>query len=95
MANLRVQQRSFSGGEISPEMFGRIDDGKYQVGLAKCRNFICKPQGPVENRPGFAFVRLSLTVGGAASLVAGKVIGVNPRYAPAEAFNQGAVVQVI
>lgn len=57
MANLRVQQRSFSGGEISPEMFGRIDDGKYQAGLAKCRNFICKPQGPVENRPGFAFVR--------------------------------------
>lgn len=57
MANMRVQQRSFSGGEISPEMFGRIDDGKYQSGLAKCRNFIVKPQGPAENRPGFAFVR--------------------------------------
>lgn len=57
MANIRTLQRSFSGGEISPEMFGRIDDAKYQSGLARCRNFITKPQGPAENRPGFAFVR--------------------------------------
>lgn len=57
MANVRILQRSFSGGEMSPEMFGRIDDAKYQAGLAKCRNFTVKPQGPAENRPGFAFVR--------------------------------------
>lgn len=38
-------------------MFGRIDDAKYQSGLAICRNFIPKPQGPAQNRPGFAFVR--------------------------------------
>lgn len=57
MANTRVLQRSFSGGEVSPEMFGRIDDAKYQSGLARCRNFVTKPQGPAENRAGFAFVR--------------------------------------
>lgn len=57
MANIRTLQRSFSGGEISPEMFGRFDDAKYQSGLARCRNFITKPQGPAENRSGFAFVR--------------------------------------
>ena len=57
MANIRTLQRSFSGGEISPEMFGRFDDAKYQSGLARCRNFITKAQGPAENRPGFAFVR--------------------------------------
>jgi len=57
MANIRTLQRSFAGGEVSPEMFGRIDDAKYQAGLARCRNFIVKPQGPAENRPGFAFVR--------------------------------------
>jgi hypothetical protein len=38
-------------------MFGRFDDVKFQTGLAKCRNFITKPQGPAENRPGFEFVR--------------------------------------
>ena len=57
MPNVRILQKSFSGGEISPEMFGRIDDTKYQSGLATCRNFIPKPQGPAQNRAGFAFVR--------------------------------------
>lgn len=57
MANTRFLQRSFSGGEVTPEFFGRIDDVKYQSGLATCRNFIVKPHGPAENRPGFAFVR--------------------------------------
>ena len=57
MASIRTLQRSFAGGEVSPEMFGRIDDGKYQTGLAKALNFITKPQGPAENRAGFQFVR--------------------------------------
>lgn len=57
MPNTRVLQRSFSGGELSPEMFGRIDDVKYQTGAAKMRNMIATPQGPAENRPGFAFVK--------------------------------------
>lgn len=57
MTSIRILQRSFGGGEVSPEMVGRIDDAKYQNGLALCRNFVVKPQGLAENRPGFAFVR--------------------------------------
>jgi hypothetical protein len=38
-------------------MFGRIDDAKFQSGLATCRNFVVKPQGPAQNRAGFQFVR--------------------------------------
>lgn len=57
MASIRTLQRSFNGGEISPEMLGQITDPKHQAGLALCRNFVVKPQGPVENRAGFAFVR--------------------------------------
>ena len=53
-----------------------------------------KPED-VDNANGFAFVRLSLTVGVAASIVAGKLLGMNPRYATADAFNQAAVVQII
>ena len=53
----RTFSKAFSGGEISPEMFGRIDDAKYQQGAATMRNFIAKPQGPAQNRPGFAFVK--------------------------------------
>ena len=53
----RTFTRAFAGGEISPEMFGRIDDNKFQQGAAVMKNFIAKPQGPAENRPGFAFVK--------------------------------------
>ena len=56
MSFRRVQQ-GFTGGEVSPSMFGRFDDAKYQQGLAMCRNFMVLPQGPVVNRPGLEFVR--------------------------------------
>lgn len=56
MPNVKTLQRSFAGGEVSPEMFGRIDDVKYQSGASRVRNFITKPQGPAANRPGFQFV---------------------------------------
>lgn len=53
-----------------------------------------KPED-LDNTNNFSYVRLSLTIGVAASIVAGKVVGMNPRYATAEIFNQAAVVQVI
>jgi hypothetical protein len=57
MPTTRTFNRSFAGGELSPEMFGRIDDQKFQSGAAKLRNFIALPQGPAVNRPGTSFVR--------------------------------------
>lgn len=57
MPNIRTNARSFGGGEVTPEFWGRIDDAKYQTGLATCRNFIVQPHGPVSNRPGTEFVR--------------------------------------
>jgi hypothetical protein len=56
MPSTRIYNRSFAGGELSPEMFGRIDDIKFQTGAAKLRNFIPTPQGPAENRPGTFYV---------------------------------------
>jgi hypothetical protein len=44
---------------------------------------------------GFGFVRLSVTVGTAASQTAAQVLGVNPRELPANTANQAAVVQVV
>jgi hypothetical protein len=55
MANTRTLNRSFAGGELS-EMYGRIDDAKYQSGASLMRNFIATPQGPAENRAGFQYV---------------------------------------
>ena len=67
--SIRTLQRSFGGGEVTPEFWGRIDDAKYQTGLALCRNFICKPQGPVENRAGTQFVREVKTSANATRLI--------------------------
>jgi hypothetical protein len=53
----REYTRSFAGGEISPEMYGRIDDAKYLSGAAKLLNFIALPTGPAQNRAGFAYVK--------------------------------------
>lgn len=49
--------RSFAGGEITPELAGRLDLTKYQTGLSLARNFITLPHGPATRRPGFEFVR--------------------------------------
>lgn len=54
--NIRTYKASFNGGELTPEFFGQIGDAKFQTGLALCRNFVVKPQGPIENRAGFGFV---------------------------------------
>jgi hypothetical protein len=69
MTNPRAFARSFAGGEVTPEFFGRIDDVKYQTGLKLCRNFFVKPHGPIENRSGFAMVREVKTSAAAARLI--------------------------
>jgi hypothetical protein len=48
--------RSFAGGEITPELAGRLDLVKYQTGLALCRNFVTLPHGPAARRPGTEFI---------------------------------------
>jgi hypothetical protein len=57
MPKTHTFSRSFNGGEISPEMYGQIADGKYQSGLKTARNVICSPQGTAYNRAGLAYVR--------------------------------------
>lgn len=57
MANVRVLQRSFNGGELTPEFYGQLTDAKYTSGVALMRNFVALPHGPATNRAGFAFVR--------------------------------------
>lgn len=56
MPNTRTLQRSFGGGEVTPEFYGRIDDVKYQTGLALCKNFLVYPHGPAANRAGTTYV---------------------------------------
>lgn len=51
-----VIKRSFSSGEITPSLYSRVDQVKYQTGLRTCRNFMVKRHGGAQNRPGTVFV---------------------------------------
>lgn len=55
MAEARVTQASLTAGEISPELYGRHDLAKYQVGCRFLENFYVQAYGGVQNRPGFMF----------------------------------------
>lgn len=61
--------RSFAGGEITPEMYGRLDNVKFQTGLALCRNATVLPHGPVTKRPGFAYVNFARDASKAVRLI--------------------------
>lgn len=56
MSDSRTLYRSFAGGEITPELFGRVDLVKFQTGLALCKNFRVLPHGPIVNREGSEWV---------------------------------------
>lgn len=52
----RPFMRSFAGGEITPELFARLDLDKFQTGLKRAKNFRILPHGPAQNRAGFKYV---------------------------------------
>jgi hypothetical protein len=52
----RTLARSFAGGEITPELFARLDLAKFQTGLALASNVEILPHGPAVNRAGFEYV---------------------------------------
>lgn len=49
-------QRSFSGGELTPSLYARVDFSKYQSGLRTCRNYYVMRHGGVTSRSGSMFV---------------------------------------
>lgn len=55
MANAKLQT-SFNSGEISPELFSRPDLQLHKFGAAKMRNWVAKPSGAAQLRPGFEYV---------------------------------------
>jgi len=62
-------QRSFTGGEIAPALYARVDTVKYQTGARTLRNFFVQRYGGVANRPGTQFVGQSKLSGKRVRLV--------------------------
>jgi hypothetical protein len=51
-----IIQASFTSGELSPSLYGRVDFQRYYTGLKTCRNFIVRQFGGVSNRPGTKYI---------------------------------------
>lgn len=51
-----IIQPSFSSGELSPALYGRVDLAKYKTGVARMRNFFVDYRGGASTRPGTMFV---------------------------------------
>lgn len=56
LSDIRKLWTAFSGGEITPELFGRLDIPEQQTALALCLNWTVLPHGPVVTRAGTQFV---------------------------------------
>lgn len=50
-------QTSFAGGELGPQLEGRVDLDEYASGVKICQNFIPTIQGPAVRRAGTRFVK--------------------------------------
>jgi hypothetical protein len=51
-----ARQMSFAGGEITPSLYGRVDQTKYATGMRTCWNAIVMRHGGVQNRPGTEYI---------------------------------------
>ena len=92
----KLQQALDSSGTGAKDITGKSITQLTQAASGSNRQVLInvKPE-ELDTVNGFGFVRLSVTVGVAASITTAQLIGVNPRYAPADSQNQAAVAQVI
>ena len=91
----KLQQATDSSGAGAKDVAGRaITQIVKATGDNKQALINLKPE-ELDTLNGFGFVRVALTVGVAASITGAQLLGVNPRFAPADSGNQAAVVQVI
>lgn len=92
----KFQQALDSSGTGAKDIIGKAITQLTQAASGSNRQVLInlKPE-ELDTMNGFGFVRLSVTVGVAPSLTSAQLIGVNPRYAPADSLNQAAVAQVV
>lgn len=56
MSALKIVQSAFVAGEVSPNVYGRVDREFYFKALQKARNVYVTPQGGVRRREGLGFI---------------------------------------
>jgi hypothetical protein len=69
MPKLKLQQTSFTAGEVSPQLKARIDVSKYYSGAERMRNVVVLPLGGFRDRSGTRLVAELADWGGGGRLV--------------------------
>ncbi len=91
----KVQQAQDSSGTGVKDITGRAITQIVKASGDNKQALINFRGEDLDNLNGFAFVRLSITVGTAASQIAAQLLGFTPRFATADTFNQSAVAQIV
>lgn len=89
----KLQQAKDSGGTGAKDITSKAIAQILKASGDNKQALISVKAADLDTEGGFEFVRLSLTVGTAASLVSAIVLGFFPRFADASAFNQAGTVQ--
>ena len=90
----KIQQASSSSGTGAKDVTGKAITQILKASGDNKQAIINLKAADLDVEGGFAWVRLSVTTGTAASLVSAYLIGAYPRYEDGAALNQTGVVQV-
>lgn len=91
----KLQQATSSGGAGAKDITGKAITQIVKASGDNKQATIDLRETELDVAGGFTYVRLSLTVGTAASLISATLFGNNARYLPASASNQAGVVQQV
>lgn len=90
----KIEQANTSGGGSAKDVSGKTITQLVKASNDNNSAVINLRSSDLDVAGGFAWFRLTVTVGTAASLVSAQVLGMNPRFGPASEANAAAVVQV-
>jgi hypothetical protein len=89
----KLQQATDSSGTGAKDITGKAITQIVKATGDSKQALISMKEADLDTEGGFRYVRLSLTVGTAASLVGAALIGAVPRFQVASTYNQAGVVQ--
>ena len=91
----KLQQATDSSGTGAKDVTGKAITQIVKATGDNKQAMISMKEADLDTEGGFRYVRLSITVGVAASQLSAALIGGVPRYQPANAYNQAAVAQIV
>lgn len=91
----KLQQATDNAGTGAKDVAGKAITQIVKATGDNKQAMISMKEADLDTEGGFRFIRLSITVGVAASQLSAALIGGVPRFQPASAYNQAGVAQIV